>query len=190
MTMVANRQLKRQLLPVLKECAAAYERVLLGKHMILSCDDGLTMDVLWGKENFLHLCGLKCNRPQSMFKTGGQRPGEAVFFFDRLMRGKLSPDSLVVPDRRIVERKMRVLPLLTQLDALNLEVVHPRKSGICLGVGDSQFIVGFAETEEPSVWADGMVMFPRSLRAQNVRALAEQNTPIHTVSSIVMRDDD
>lgn len=53
MTARTTRQLKQELIPVLRECAIAYDRLLCGNHTIMQCDSGLTVDILWGKENWL-----------------------------------------------------------------------------------------------------------------------------------------
>lgn len=91
MTARTTRQLKQELIPVLRECAIAYDRLLCGNHTIMQCDSGLTVDILWGKENFMHLCGVHCNRPQSMFRNKGPHPSEVMFFYDQLIAGRLSP---------------------------------------------------------------------------------------------------
>ena len=157
MTARTTRQLKQELIPALRECAIAYDRLLCGNHTIMQCDSGLTVDILWGKENFMHLCGVHCNRPQSMFRNKGPHPSEVMFFYDQLIAGRLSPDMLTIANDRLTQP---------------------------LAVGDERFAVGLAPSEHKSRDTGEAVMFPRSLRSQSIWNLADGHTRIHVVETI------
>lgn len=184
MTARTTRQLKQELIPVLRECAIAYDRLLCGNHTIMQCDSGLTVDILWGKENFMHLCGVHCNRPQSMFRNKGPHPSEVMFFYDQLIAGRLSPDMLTIANDRLTQRKAKVLPLLARLESLDLKIVNTHATGLTLAVGDERFAVGLAPSEHKSRDTGEAVMFPRSLRSQSIWNLADGHTRIHVVETI------
>ena len=57
-----DRSRKKKLIPMYRAAAKKY-RPLIGRHSLITCEDGLVIDILWEKRNFEHLCGVWCDRP-------------------------------------------------------------------------------------------------------------------------------
>lgn len=186
--MNALAQLKRDLLAVIRPTALEYDHTLCGRHMLITCDDNYRVDVLWRKDCFMHLCGVRCNRPASMFGHTAKAKGEAEYFYDAVLSGKLSPSSLVVPDSRLARRKAATLPLLTKLPELELILVEAKRDYLSLAIGDERFTLGLAPLPDSNSELAGVpVMFPRSLRAQKVTAIARNDGLQRNVREVEIR---
>ncbi|NMM95212.1 PBECR4 domain-containing protein [Bifidobacterium oedipodis] len=182
--MVALVQLKRELISAIHSAALEYDRVLCERHMIIICEDGYSVDVLWRKDCLMHLCGVKCNRPPSEFKSKTRR-GEAEYFYDAILSNRLSPNSITIPNERFAKRKAKTLPLLSRIPELDLELVETNKDYLALAIGDELFTLGLAPMPDTrSEFVNGPVMFPRTLRAQKITAIAQPGTPPHKVANI------
>ena len=64
-----DRSRKKKLIPMYRAAAKKY-RPLIGRHSLITCEDGLVIDILWEKRNFEHLCGVWCDRPPQVVHAG------------------------------------------------------------------------------------------------------------------------
>lgn len=179
---------KRDAVTVVAANIRAFDNTLADRHTIISCDDGLRFDIFWSHWCYMHLCGLKCNIPQTEYKDG-RHPKEADWFYRTALSGRLSPrDICCSAGERLMKRKTEVLPLLNRLPDLDLTVVETGKQELYLAIGDRRFAVGTLISEKDSPYVPGeKTLLPRTLRQQDVRRLAADGTAIRRVVDIVVR---
>jgi len=79
-----DRSRKKKLIPMYRAAAKKY-RPPIGRHSLITCEDGLVIDILWEKRNFEHLCGVWRDRPPQVVHAG--KTIEANYFFDQLIKG-------------------------------------------------------------------------------------------------------
>ena len=115
-----DRSRKKKLIPMYRAAAKKY-RPLIGRHSLITCEDGLVIDILWEKRNFEHLCGVWCDRPPQVVHAG--KTIEANYFFDQLIKGRLPSSAIHYSDYPRTRGKGEVLS-----NALDLEgnVFYPK----------------------------------------------------------------
>lgn len=174
---------KQSLLPAYKSAAKQYKK-LIGLHTVVICSDGFKLDVLWEKQNFMHLCGVYCDRPNSVARAG---ISEQNYFYDRLFEPNLSAKLIHFEPNNFtkIRNKSQVLS-----SALNYEhwrgclIVDSRLRRIEWFLGDDSWSLGLGVSNHASMFTNGPVCFPMSLRKQSVNKLLRQDGDKHVVVSI------
>lgn len=114
-----DRSRKKKLIPMYRAAAKKY-RPLIGRHSLITCEDGLVIDILWEKRNFEHLCGVWCDRPPQVVHAG--KTIEANYFFDQLIKGRLPSSAIHYSDYPRTRGKAEVLSNALDLEG-NVDVV-------------------------------------------------------------------
>ena len=114
-----DRSRKKKLIPMYRAAAKKY-RPLIGRHSLITCEDGLVIDILWETRNFEHLCGVWCDRPPQVVHAG--KTIEANYFFDQLIKGRLPSSAIHYSDYPRTRGKAEVLSNALDLEG-NVDVV-------------------------------------------------------------------
>ena len=161
-----DRSRKKKLIPMYRAAAKKY-RPLIGRHSLITCEDGLVIDILWEKRNFEHLCGVWCDRPPQVVHAG--KTIKANYFFDQLIKGRLPSSAIHYSDYP-----------RTRGEADKAEVVYYLGGEAwCLGL-DSDW-------NGNRMWSglcNGNVFYPKSIRRQSVYKRMRTDSIPHRVSAV------
>lgn len=184
-TNTLRRERQRRLLPALRDAARRYAAIA-GRHSLIRCVDGLTVDVLWERRNFEHLCGVWCDRPPEVIRAG--RTTEAEYFLDMLHKGRLPAAAIHYADYRRALGKARALGDALAFDHTARLVVEPDRKGFAYYFGADMWCIGIDDDHDghpvPSALCDGNVHYPKSLRGQSVSKRRREGTEPHVIDVI------
>lgn len=158
-----DRSRKKKLIPMYRAAAKKY-RPLIGRHSLITCEDGLVIDILWEKRNFEHLCGVWCDRPPQVVHAG--KTIEANYFFDQLIKGRLPSSAIHYSDYPRTRGKAEV-------------VYYLGGEAWCLGL-DSDW----NGNRMRSGLCNGNVFYPKSIRRQSVYKRMRTDSIPHRVSAV------
>ena len=131
-----DRSRKKKLIPMYRAAAKKY-RPLIGRHSLITCEDGLVIDILWEKRNFEHLCGVWCDRPPQVVHAG--KTIEANYFFDQLIKGRLPSSVIHYSDYPRTRGKAEVLSNALDLEGNVDVVVDSDKAEVVYYLGGEAF---------------------------------------------------
>lgn len=182
----------KTLLESLRPMAEQYQREFLNRHVILDTDTE-SVDVLWLKRNFMHLCGLDYDVPLRKYK--GHRHGTIVKseqFFDDLADGSISPRDVrhhhapgITADKKSVLSAMLRTPSSLDEDGHQGGIVDSQSDDYKYFFGTDEWCVGIIESEESRVDPDVPVFFPRTLRKGPITgaAIKRKDTGLRVVTN-------
>jgi hypothetical protein len=177
-------ELKRKLIPQYRDAARQY-RTIIDRHAIIDCEDGYAVDILFEKQNFMHLCGVWCDRPPEIIHAG--KTTEAEFFYDQLLKGRLPSNAIHYADPRRTRRKASVIADAIGFASNATMVVDSRKQEVVCYLGNESWCLGLGERDIDSQYCAGKVFYPKSLRSQSVGLLRREGTEPHTILSVRFR---
>lgn len=175
-----DRSRKKKLIPMYRAAAKKY-RPLIGRHSLITCEDGLVIDILWEKRNFEHLCGVWCDRPPQVVHAG--KTIEANYFFDQLIKGRLPSSAIHYSDYPRTRGKAEVLSNALDLEGNVDVVVDSDKAEVVYYLGGEAWCLGLDSdwngNRMRSGLCNGNVFYPKSIRRQSVyKRMRTDSTPI------------
>ena len=180
-----DRSRKKKLIPMYRAAAKKY-RPLIGRHSLVTCEDGLVIDILWEKRNFEHLCGVWCDRPPQVVHAG--RTIEANYFFDQLIKGRLPSSAIHYSDYPRTRGKAEVLSNALDLEGNVDVVVDSDKAEVVYYLGGEAWCLGLDSdwngNRMRSGLCNGNVFYPKSIRRQSVYKRMRTDSIPHRVSAV------
>lgn len=166
--------------------AAKKYRPLIGRHSLITCEDGLVIDILWEKRNFEHLCGIWCDRPPQVVHAG--KTIEANYFFDQLIKGRLPSSAIHYSDYPRTRGKAEVLSNALDLEGNVDVVVDSDKAEVVYYLGGEAWCLGLDSdwngNRMRSGLCNGNVFYPKSIRRQSVYKRMRTDSIPHRVSAV------
>lgn len=179
-----DRSRKKKLIPMYRAAAKKY-RPLIGRHSLITCEDGLVIDILWEKRNFEHLCGVWCDRPPQVVHAG--KTIEANYFFDQLIKGRLPSSAIHYSDYPRTRGKAEVLSNALDLEGNVDVVVDSDKAEVVYYLGGEAWCLGLDSdwngNRMRSGLCNGNVFYPKSIRRQSVYKRMRTDSIPHRVFS-------
>ena len=184
---------KRRALLTAAEAVRIYESDLRDRRTTIYCEDGFSVEIIWGKGNFAHLCGL-----DYFIDEAKTIPGSARRFYDLLLGTQI--DNLVkhVKVREkvsFVQKKSRVICRALRFDGAKI-IADSSLKDIAIAFGNEldgkaeeyTWCIGLGLDQKRST-EEHPVYFPRSLRQQSALAaeIHEDGTKTHIITDIVTR---
>ncbi|PKC91781.1 PBECR4 domain-containing protein [Bifidobacterium longum] len=151
-----DRSRKKKLIPMYRAAAKKY-RPLIGRHSLITCEDGLVIDILWEKRNFEHLCGVWCDRPPQVVHAG--KTIEANYFFDQLIKGRLPSSAIHYSDYPRTRGKAEVLSNALDLEGNVDVVVDSDKAEVVYYLGGEAWCLGLDSDWNGNRMRSGLCMF-------------------------------
>lgn len=174
---------KRSLLKLIMPAAKYFNEYLIGRNTKIICENNETYRINWEKQNFMHLCGLRYQKP-----SGHHHIVQAEVFYDDLLSHKLSIKNIgfTHTNTGILKSKCQVILPALQLDSRTnlLTIKAPaNKANVTLYIGNTGFALGLLE----KLINDGEYI-PSSLRKQDVNSpnlRLSETSPIRVLKTII-----
>lgn len=153
--------------------AVAYAQRLSQKRMVLRCSNNSVIEINWDADNFLHLLGVDCLLPRSVYRDKNNRRKSVSRLFVELSQSTLSDETLLsgmrcLHDEATIDKKIVVMNFMLQAESARLTSVLKcvENDSVCsFFIGDGNHCVGITlhKVQNP-IDPDGKVYFPRSFQ--------------------------
>nr|WP_303782082.1 PBECR4 domain-containing protein [Bifidobacterium catenulatum] len=153
--------------------AVAYAQRLSQKRMVLRCSNNVVVEINWDADNFLHLLGVDCLLPRSVYRDKNNRRKSVSRLFVELSQSTLSDETLLsgmrcLHDEATIDKKIAVMNFMLQAESARLTSVlkcAENDSVYSFFIGDGNHCVGITlhKVQNP-IDPDGKVYFPRSFQ--------------------------